>query len=299
MARIAVTGSSGLIGAKLRARLGADGHEVVRAFRGNDSDPSAMWDPSAGWMRSGAWEGLDAIVHLAGASIGDARWSEKRKRELTASRIDATRLLVDHLATVQRKPSTFIAASAVGYYGDRGEEELTEASPRGTGFLADLCEAWERESLRARELGMRVVLLRFGVVLSKDGGALKKMLLPFKLGVGGKLGSGKMWMSWIAEDDAVSAITHALATPSLEGPVNAVAMPVRNAEFTKALGAALRRPTVFPVPPPALKLLFGAPLAEELLLASARVLPAKLDSSGFTPAYPEVRGALRRAFGRS
>jgi uncharacterized protein len=296
MSRIAITGSSGLIGSALRKSLQADGHEVVRVLRGNDSDPAALWDPARNWVRPGALEGCDAVVHLAGDSIGEGRWTEARKRQLTTSRVDATRLLVGHLATLEKRPAVFVSASAVGYYGSRGDEELDETSGPGNDFLAGLVRDWEAEAARAADHGIRTVTLRYGVVLSREGGALAKMLLPFKLGAGGRLGSGKQWMSWVSLADAAGAAAHAIATSSLDGVVNVTAPdPVTNAAFTKALGAALHRPTLVPIPGFGMKLLFGSEAAEALLLTGQRVLPKKLLASGYTFRYPDIAGALAAA----
>ena len=294
MSRIAITGSSGLIGGVLVKRLQAGGHDIVRVRHGNRSDPAALWNPAEGWIREGAFDGCETVVHLAGASVGDGRWSKERKEELVATRVPATKLLVDHLAAMAQRPSAFIAVSAVGYYGSRGDEVLTEDSTAGDDFLAKLCIDWERESLRANEFGMRTAVLRMGVVLTKSGGALGKMLLPFKLGAGGKLGSGKAWMAWVSLDDAVGALLHAVDS-NLSGVVNVTGAPVTNSEFTKALGSALHRPTLFPVPPPALKLMFGSEQAEMLLLTSQRVVSKRLEESGYTLVHPEIAGALRAA----
>jgi len=283
-----------MIGTALRERLTADGHEVVRVIRGNQSDPAAHWNPESGWFREGALEGVDAVVSLMGASIGEGRWTESRKKELSDSRVKATRLLVDHLASLERKPATFVSASAVGFYGDRGDEELTEESAKGTGFLAELVEDWEEETFRARDAGMRTVATRFGPVMSRKGGALSQMLLPFKLGVGGRLASGKQWMAMVSLDDAVGALVHALTSP-LEGVVNVTAAPATNAEFTKELGKALHRPTLFPVPSFALKTLFGGELADELLLVSQRVISNKLAASGYSLRYPSVSAVVGAA----
>jgi uncharacterized protein (TIGR01777 family) len=295
MSRIAITGSTGLIGTTLRAHLESQGHEVVPVVRGPSSNPAAHWDPATGWFREGALEGVDAVVHLAGASIGDGRWTPSRKKLLVDSRVNGTRLLVSHLATLSAKPPVLVSASAVGYYGRRGEEVLDESAKPGTGFLPDLVVRWEEEALKARDLGIRVVLPRFGVLIAKEGGALPKMLFPFKMGVGGNLGSGKHWMAWIHKDDAAAAVIHAISTPAIEGPINVVAEPVRNAEFTKALGKALKRPTLFPVPPIALNVLFGRGTAEELLMASQRVSPRRLIDSGFQHRHPEIAEAIRAA----
>ncbi|MFN0148641.1 MAG: TIGR01777 family oxidoreductase [Dehalococcoidia bacterium] len=293
MSRIAISGSSGLVGSALRARLAAQGHEVVRVLRGNDSDPAALWNPGQGWFRPGALEGCDAVVHLAGASIGDGRWTENRKSALRSSRIEATRLLVDHLGTLERKPAVLITASAVGFYGSRGDEELTEESPAGNDFLAGLTVEWEREAARAATFGIRTVMSRFGVILAKEGGALTRMLLPFKLGAGGRIGNGRQWMAWVSLADAVRAVEYAIATDSIEGPVNVTAPnPVTNAAFTKALGGALHRPTLLPTPTFGLKLLLGGEAAEGLLLTSQRVLPRKLEASGFRFDQPAIDTAL-------
>lgn len=293
MSRIAISGSSGLVGSALRARLAAQGHEVVRVLRGNDSDPAALWNPEQGWFRPGALEGCDAVVHLAGASIGDGRWTENRKSALRSSRIEATRLLVDHLGTLERKPAVLITASAVGFYGSRGDEELTEESPAGNDFLAGLTVEWEREAARAATFGIRTVMSRFGVILAKEGGALTRMLLPFKLGAGGRIGNGRQWMAWVSLADAVRAVEYAIATDSIEGPVNVTAPnPVTNAAFTKALGGALHRPTLLPTPTFGLKLLLGGEAAEGLLLTSQRVLPRKLEASGFRFDQPAIDTAL-------
>ena len=295
MSRIAITGSTGLIGTTLQGHLKAQGHEVIPVVRGTPATPGAHWDPATGWFREGALEGVDAVVHLAGASIGDGRWTPSRKKLLVESRVNGTRLLVSHLATLSSKPPVLVSASAVGYYGSRGDEILDETAAPGKGFLPDLVVRWEAEALKARDLGIRVVLPRFGVLIAKEGGALPKMLFPFKMGVGGNLGSGKHWMAWIHKDDAAAAVIHATATPTIEGPINVVAEPVRNAEFTKALGKVLKRPTLFPVPPIALNVLFGRGTAEELLMASQRVSPQRLIASGFQHRYPTIAEALAAA----
>jgi uncharacterized protein (TIGR01777 family) len=296
--RVLVTGSSGLIGTAARERLAADGHEVLRLLRGDAAGSGPRWDPAAGWVAPQALDGADAVVHLAGASIGEGRWTARRRAELRASRIDATRLLVEQLRAPAGRPRVLVAASAVGYYGDRGDELLDEAAAPGAGFLADLVRDWEREALRAEELGVRVVLLRFGVVLAARGGALPRMVLPVRLGVGGRLGSGRQWLPWVALEDAARALAWAVATPEARGVVNVVApQQVTNAAFTRALGRELRRPTYFPVPPLALRLLLGGS-ADELLLASQRVAPARLQAAGFRFTYPELAGALHAVLGR-
>jgi uncharacterized protein (TIGR01777 family) len=298
VARIAITGSSGLIGTALRQKLEGGGHEVLRVRRGNRSDPSAMWDPGTGWVRDGALEGVDAVVHLAGANMGEKRWTKARKAELVRSRVDATRLLVDHLADLERKPVALISASAVGFYGSRGEETLTEESERGSGFLAGLVDSWEREALRAGDFGIRTVLVRTAPVLDSDEGMLAKMLMPFKLGAGGRIGNGKMWFPWISLADIVRVYERAIEDTSLRGPVNAMApAPIRNAEFTRALGKAIHRPTLVPVPPLGLKLLFGGEMTDEMLMASTRAVPKRLQDAGFTFEHRTIDEALEAALG--
>ena len=295
MARIAITGSSGLIGTALQAHLRRAGHEVIRVRRGNDSDPSAMWNPDTGWFREGGLEGVDAVIHLAGAGIADKRWNESRKAELLESRVKGTRLLVDHLATLTKKPAVLLSSSAVGFYGSRGDEELTEASAAGEGFLPEICVAWEREAMRAAELGIRTVAVRTGVVLTKQGGALAKMLPPFKMGVGGRLGDGKAYFPWISLEDIAGVFEH-LLTADVHGPVNAVGPnPVTNSEFTKALGKAIHRPTLLPVPTLGLKVLYGTGITEETLLSSQRVVPGVLQESGYDFQQTTVAEALQTA----
>lgn len=265
--------------------------------RGAPADPAASWDAGNGWFRPGALEGCQAVVHLAGASIGEGRWTVGRRAELRSSRIEATRLLVEHLASLEMKPEVLISASAVGFYGDRRDEELDETAEPGTGFLAELTRDWEREVVRASNLGIRTVRLRFGVILAANGGALPRMLLPFKFGAGGRLGNGKQWMPWVTLPDVVGAIEHALAT-NLEGVFNVVAPePVTNSGFTKALGHALHRPTILPVPKFALRLLLGES-ADELLFASQRVSAQKLVGSGYAFQQPKIAAGLAAALGR-
>ncbi len=297
--RIAITGSSGLIGTELRTRLTAAGHEVIRVQRGELGSAPVVWQPDRGWIQEGAIEGCDAVVHLAGVSIGDKRWTTNRKHALRASRIDSTRLLVEHFATLQRKPRVFVCASAVGFYGDRGDEELTEEAAPGEGFLAELVQDWEQEARRAESLGIRVVSVGTAPIQSLKGGGLPRMLTPFKLGVGGRLGSGRQYMPWISLEDEARAIEWVITHEELRGPVN-VAGPhsVTNAEFTKALGRQLHRPTLFPLPKFMLRLVFGQ-LGEELLLYSQRQVPAKLLDSGFVFEHPDIETALAAALGKS
>ncbi len=296
--RVLVSGSSGLIGIPLVASLKEGGHEVLRLVRSRSlSEPDVGWDPDAGAIDAARLTGLDAVVHLAGETIGE-RWSEAKKAKIMESRAKGTRLLAGTLAGLSQRPKVLVSASAIGFYGDRGDEPLREESDGGTGFLAGVCRAWEAATEPASEKGIRVVLLRFGPVLSADGGALARMLTPFRLGLGGVLGDGRQYMSWIALDDAVGAIRHALEADALEGPANAVAPdPVTNREFTKTLGRVLGRPAFLPLPAFVLRLAFSE-MADEMLLASARVEPARLLASGYEFRFPELEGALRHVLGR-
>lgn len=293
--KILVSGGSGLVGTAATNALRADGHAVghfVRPGR-TASVGDVTWDPMAATVDLAAMEGADAILHLSGASIGAGRWTRDRMSTLRSSRLGSTRVLVDALAKLQRKPRVLLAASAIGYYGNRGDEVLTEASSNGRGFLAQLTRDWEAELLRAREIGMRTVLLRFGVILSMRGGALPKMLTPFKFGLGGRLGSGRQWISWVALKDVVGATRAALVDERLTGPVNVVApKPVQNADFTRALALAVRRPAIFPAPAFMLRIALGE-MADEMLLASQRVRPEKLQAVGFKFRYEDLEPALR------
>jgi uncharacterized protein (TIGR01777 family) len=296
--RVVITGSHGFIGSELASTLRRAGHEVTPVVRsspaGKQSPGVVTWDINRGTIDAPALEGHDAVVHLAGAGLGDHRWTDAYKREIHDSRARGTALLCETLAKLEHPPRVLVSGSAVGWYGDRGEEELTEASSPGRGFLASVVRDWEAATEAARDAGIRVVRLRSGVVLDPRGGALKKQLLPFRLGAGGKLGSGRQWLSWIALEDEIAAILHLIRAETLRGPVNATAPnPVPNAEFTEALGAALHRPTFLTVPPFALKLAFGGQMAEEMLLAGQRVLPRALEASGFTFKHQQVGEALR------
>jgi hypothetical protein len=289
---VAITGSSGLIGTALREALTTAGHRVVPVVRGPAGGQAVSWDPRAGTIDGAGLEGLDAVVHLAGAGIGDHRWTDAYKKELVDSRVDSTSLLARTLAQRQRPPAVLVSASAVGWYGDRGDEVLDESSTPGTGFLADLCQHWEAAARPASEAGIRVVHPRSGVVLSSRGGALKKQLPLFKLGLGGRMGSGQQWFSWISLADEVAALVHLLGA-GVAGPVNLTAPnPVRNAEFTSALGSAVHRPTVLPIPSFGPKLLLGSELADVLLYEGQRVVPAALEASGFAFALPTIDSAL-------
>ncbi len=296
---VAVTGSSGLIGTALVEALGAAGHRVVRVVRGAATGDAVSWDPKAGTIDANGLDGVDAVVHLAGAGIGDKRWNDAYKRELVDSRVLGTGLIARTIAGLARPPGVLVSASAVGWYGDRGDEELDETSAPGTGFLADLCQQWEAAADPAREAGIRVAHTRSGVVLSPRGGALKKELPLFKLGLGGRFGTGRQWQSWIALDDEVGALVH-LLTADVSGAVNVTApAPVTNAEMTKTLGTVLHRPTVLPVPSFGPKLLLGPELAAVLLYEGQRVLPRVLAASGYTFAHPTLEGALRSMLGHT
>jgi hypothetical protein len=291
---ILLTGASGLIGSAVHPALTTDGHRVIPLTRTQPKpgDMAVQWDPAKDSIDANALEGLDGVVHLAGEPIGE-RWTAEKKARIRDSRVQGTRLLSETLAHLSTPPKILVCASAIGYYGDRAAEVLTEASAPGTSFLAEVCRAWEAATEPALHKGIRVVNLRFGVVLSATGGALAKMLPPFRLGLGGVLGSGKQYMSWILLDDAVGAIRHALLTESLNGPANAVApQPVSNEEFTKTLGKVLGRPTLLPMPAFAARLMFGE-MADELLLSSARVQPSKLLATGYAFRYPELEAGLR------
>lgn len=302
--RVLLSGSSGFIGSALAKSLAEDGHVISRLLRpqsrseaivaGEAAGPDVLWDPVGGQFDAEAAEGADAVVHLAGASIGDGRWTASRKKLLRTSRVEATRHLVDSLNALTAKPKVFVAASAIGYFGSRGDEKLTEHSGPGNDFLAQLCRDWERESQRAAEFGARVATPRFGLVLSARGGALPRMLLPFKLCAGGRLGSGEQWMSWITLADVVSVLKLALGNGAARGPINTVSpQPVSNIEFTKALAKALHRPAIFPVPEFALHILIGE-MADDCLLCSQRVLPEKLQTFGFKHQDPELGAAFAR-----
>ena len=296
--KVLLSGSSGLVGSALGRSLTSDGHEVMRLVRrAASSADERTWDPARGEVAADAFDGIDAVVHLAGENIAARRWNPSQKERIRHSRVAGTRALCEALAGAPSVPETLVCASAIGIYGDRGGELLTEDSSHGSGFLAEVCADWEAATEPAAQAGVRVVLVRFGVVLSPDGGALAKMLLPFRMGAGGRVGGGAQLMSWIALDDAVRVLEHALAQGSLRGPVNAVSPhPVTNAQFTRALGRALRRPTIFPMPAAVARLAFGE-MANELLLASQRVQPRALEQSGFTFEHPELEGALRHLLG--
>jgi uncharacterized protein (TIGR01777 family) len=297
-----IAGASGLIGRALSAFLQTQGHTVVRLVRRETRSPEELfWNPSAGVLDPHALRGVDVVVNLSGVGVADGRWSTERKEAILRSRIDSTRTLVAAIGSVKSerlRPFAFISASAIGIYGDRDDEILDEDAPAGTGFLAEVCSAWEREATAIEELGVRVVRLRTGVVLTPAGGALAKLLPVFKAGLGGRLGSGRMWMSWISLDDLVAAIYHAVLDRRCEGAVNLVAPePVTNAEFTRILARVLHRPAVLPAPVWMLRAALGE-MAGETLLASARVAPAKLQKSGYVFRHAHLEDALLGGFGK-
>ncbi|MEL6180004.1 MAG: TIGR01777 family oxidoreductase [Myxococcota bacterium] len=296
---VAISGASGMVGTQLSAFLTTGGHTVRPMVRSKgQAIPGAIpWSPSTQTLNPRDMEGLDAVVHLAGATIG-RRWNARIKQQIMDSRIEGTRLLCETLAQLDHKPKVLVSASAIGYYGNRGDTVLTEESDPGEGFLAEVCKAWEHATEPAREAGIRVVNLRIGIVLTALGGALGQQLLPFKLGLGGPVGSGRQYQSWIALDDLIGAIHHALITESLEGPVNGVApTPVPQAHMAQQIGKVLSRPAFMPLPAPAVNLIFGE-MGEELLLSGARIMPNALVSSGFEYFFPDVEEALRFELGR-
>lgn len=295
--KVLISGSSGLVGSALCQRLEAEPDcEIVRLVRKQSPDTqqtSVVWNPAEGQLEPQAFDGVDTVVHLGGVNIAGKRWSPEVKQKIFNSRFQSTSLLASQLASLEQKPSVFLCASAVGFYGDRGEERLDESSPRGEGFLADVCQAWEQATLPAQDAGIRVVNMRFGMILDRKGGALGQMLTPFKMGVGGRLGSGKQYWSWIALPDVINALQFCLNHSELAGPVNFVAPDeVTNLEFTKTLGKVLSRPTCLPVPAWGVKTAFGE-MGQELMLTSARVIPKKLTEAGFQFQYPQLEDAFR------
>ncbi len=297
--KIAVSGSSGLVGTALVRQLAEEGQRAIRLVRAAPAgDDQIPWDPASGKLDAASLEGLDAVIHLAGESIASGRWTAARKARIVSSRVDSTRLLAETIARLSRPPRVLICASAIGYYGDRGNEILKEDGPPGVDFLAGLCHAWEEAAGAAARRGVRVVHHRFGVILTPAGGALAKMLVPFRLGAGGVIGTGSQFMSWITLDDALGAIGHALTHDALRGAVNTVSPhPVTNREFTAALGRVLRRPAILPMPAPLARLAFGE-LADALLLASQRVEPTRLFATGYRFQHPDLEPALRHLLGR-
>ena len=292
--KILITGASGLIGSALTTALTSQGHTTVSAVRREPRrNDEVRWDPKAGTIDPAAFDGVDAVIHLAGAGIGDKRWTDDYKKEILESRTRSTRLLAETMAALPVKPSVFLSGSAIGIYGARGDESLSESGSQGSGFLADVCRDWEDAAAPASAAGIRTVFLRTGIVLSPKGGALKKQLPLFKLGLGGKFGNGKQWQSWISIDDEVNAIIH-LLTSQLSGPVNLTApTPVTNKEFTHILGKVLKRPAFQTIPSFGPKLLLGGELADALLFTGQRVIPTALQHDGFVFSHPTLDVALR------
>jgi len=297
--KILVTGSTGLVGTALVGDLKQAGHTVCRLVRPSSNTEAirgsegfdVRWNPATGELGAAA-VGADAVVNLAGASIAEARWTAARKQLLRTSRVDTTRALVNALAKMAARPRVIVSASAIGYYGDRGDDLMNEASQPGSDFLSGICSEWESEAEKAQALGIRVVRARFGVILAKAGGALPKMARPFRFGAGGRIGSGKQWMSWITLEDTVAILRFALENGVVRGPINVVSpKAVRNAEFTAALAAVLHRPALFPAPAVALRLMLGE-IADALLLSSQRVVPAQLEKLGYSFLNPDLAAAL-------
>ena len=294
---VLISGATGLIGSALIPELEAGGHTVTRLSRSQTGPGTIHWDPEAGTI-DGDLEGTEAAVHLAGESIAEGRWTPEKKRRIVDSRVKGTRLLAEKLAALGTPPRVMVSTSAVGYYGDRGDEVLTEESSPGAGFLGGVCQEWEDAADPARQAGIRVVHPRIGVVLSTEGGALGTTLPIFKLGAGGKIGRGDQWVSWVALDDVVGSIVHALTNDTVEGPVNVGSPnPMTNAGYTKVLGKVLGRPTFLPIPAQALRLLLGE-VADALLLASQRMRPVKLEATGYEFRYPQLEDALRHLLGK-
>jgi uncharacterized protein (TIGR01777 family) len=297
--RILISGATGLVGDALGRSAQAQGHTVTALTRSPRTPSDIRWDPSTGQIDSSRLSGFDAVVHLAGESIAAGRWTAAKKQAILDSRVDGTRLLCTALAELDDKPPVLVSASAIGYYGSRGDQRLDESSTPGDLFLSRVCQQWEAATAPAASAGIRVVLARFGVILAAHGGALAVMLLPFRMGLGGVVGDGQQIMSWIALDDAVRAILSAIEQSSLSGPVNVVAPhPVSNREFTKSLGRVLGRPTVLPMPAFAARIALG-PMADELLLASANVVPGRLTAAGFSFVHPHLEPALRQILGKN
>lgn len=295
---VLISGATGLIGTALTNSLSGKGHDVIRLTRSPKTHADVGWDPERGQLDPSRLEDVDAVVHLAGESIAEGRWNEAKKRRILESRERGTRLLAETVAGLANPPRVMVSVSAIGYYGDRGNELLREESGPGSLFLSRVCEVWEAAADPAREAGVRVVHPRFGIVLSTSGGALGATLPIFRLGVGGKIGSGDQYWSWVHLDDVVGAVEHALATDSLRGPVNVTAPNApTNAEYTRVLGGVLGRPTILPLPAPAARLVVGE-MADELLLPSARVEPAKLRETGYDYRQPDLEGALRDLLGK-
>lgn len=294
--KILITGASGLVGKALQKSFADKGYEMLLASRSEPkADNEIQWTVEEGFAQAERLEGIDAVVHLAGESVSSLRWTDEKKKAIRDSRVFGTRSVVDAISKLKDRPKVLVAASAIGFYGERGDEEVNESSAAGHGFLAEVAKEWEGEARRAEDAGVRTVLLRTGIVLSKDGGALATMLLPFKMGVGGVVGSGKQWMSWIALDDHVSVINYVIENDNIRGAVNAVSPePVTNEEFTKTMGDVLYRPTFIPLPEFAVSMLMGE-MGDALLLTSTKVLPKRLEDTGFKFEQPALKGALEHA----
>ena len=295
--KIAIAGASGLVGSALIPILQSDGNQITRLVRSSPKAGEIEWHPNQDEVSTQSLQGFDVIINLAGENIAGGRWTDEQKRKIRDSRVNGTHLLSEAIAKMNSKPKAFICASATGIYGDRDDEVLDEQSESGGGFLAGVCREWEKATEPANKAGVRVVNLRFGPILARDGGMLSKLLTPFKMGMGGKVGSGKQHISWIALDDAVSAINLAIDRQTIHGPLNVVSPnPVTNEEFTKTLGHVLNRPTALAMPAFAARLAFGE-MADEMLLASQKVMPKKLTSAGFQFQYPQLEAAMRKYVG--
>jgi uncharacterized protein (TIGR01777 family) len=294
--KVLITGASGLVGKALQRSFAEKGYEMLLASRSEPKAPNEIqWTVEDGFAEPERLEGIDAVVHLAGESVSGLRWTDEKKKAIRDSRVHGTRSVVDAISKLKVRPKVLVAASAIGFYGERGDEEVNESSAAGHGFLADVAKEWEGEARRAEDAGVRTVLLRTGIVLSKDGGALATMLLPFKMGVGGVVGSGKQWMSWISLNDHVAVINYVIENDNIRGAVNAVSPePVTNDEFTKTMGEVLYRPTFIPLPEFAVSMLMGE-MGDALLLTSTKVLPKRLEDTGFKFEQPSLKGALEHA----
>ena len=294
--KVLITGASGLVGSELQKSFAEKGYEMLLASRKEPTDEHHIqWSIADGFTDPERLEGIDAVVHLAGENVSGLRWTDEKKKAIRDSRVLGTRNVVDAISKLKNKPRVFVASSAIGFYGERGDEEVTESSAAGDNFLAGVSKDWEAESRRAEDAGIRTVLLRTGIVLSKDGGALGTMLTPFKLGVGGVVGSGKQWMSWISMDDHIAVINYVIENENIRGAVNAVSPnPVTNQEFTKTLGEVLYRPTFLPLPEFAVSMVFGE-MGDALLLASTKVMPKRLEDAGFEFKFPELKAAIENA----
>ena len=294
--KVLITGASGLVGTELQKSFAARGYEMLLASRKDPTDDHHIqWSIEEGFAEPEKLEGIDTVVHLAGENVSGLRWTDEKKKAIHDSRVLGTRNVVYAISNLKNRPKVFVSSSAIGFYGTRGDEEVTESSVAGDNFLAGVCKEWEAESRRAEDAGIRTVLLRTGIVLSKDGGALGTMLLPFKLGVGGVVGSGKQWMSWISMDDHIVVINYVIENENIRGAVNAVSPhPVTNQEFTKTLGEVLYRPTFLPLPEFAVSMVLGE-MGDALLLASTKVLPKRLQDAGFEFKFPDLKAAIENA----